>query len=365
MKRCLLSLFLLFSVLFCFVGCGDSTYPPIESTEAERATVMTLIDGDRQIDVPLELYRTLFLTYREELDGGDATLWQGENAEALRSAVNDKIFSRVARIYAVLSLAKEIGFDPYGTSAENKITEYIKASVDGGYIDGMSVDGYGGDYDAYLASLARMHMNYSVQTLLLRYLISLRAIEEYYQGSVDSYGNVKTEAALKPTEEELSAFYYGEESVRVLWVFLDGESYTQARAEAIRNDIAALQSERAVAAYMINHTTAPGSETAAGHVIGRYTLSDAYYAEITEAAFSLSVGRTSEAIAVATGTEAGYYILYRAEKSAENYAVLTDLSENYIENRIGETIHVKQNSLKNSAKMSTVVDLFSLIGEDK
>lgn len=364
MKRYLLLPLLLLSVLFSAVGCGKSTYPPVESTAAERATVMTLTDGDRQIDIPHELYRTLFLTYRAEYDGGNAALWSEEGAEALREQINERIFSRTAEIYAVLSLAKEIGFDPYGTSADKTVEEYIKAGVEGGYIDGMSVDGYGGDYDAYLKALGSLHMNYSVHTLMLRYLVSLRAVQEYYIGSLDSYGNTETEGVLKPTKETLSDFYYGEESARVLWVFLDAESYTAERAAAIRNAIASQGSEEAVASYMIGHTTAPGSEIRTGHVIGRYTLNASYYAEVTETAFSLSVGETSAPIATATGTEAGYYILYRAEKSAANLAELSDLEDNYKSNEVGRRIAEKQESLKNSAKMTTVIDFFALIGEE-
>ena len=354
---------LLLALLFSFVGCGkDAEYPPVESTAEERETVMTLTDGDRAIDVPYELYSALFLTYREEFDGGDASLWEKEGSDALLEAISEKIVGRVSEIYAAISVARDIGFDAYGKEAEDKIKAYIKAGVEGGYIDGMSVEGHG-TYEAYLAALESMHLNYSVQVLLFRYLISLRAVQDYYLGTVDEYGNEVTAPALVPTEEELRDFYFGEESVRVLRIFLDGKSYTAERAKEIRDTIAGKKSESAVASYMIGQTTMPGSEVRAGYTFGRYTLESAYYEEVTRAAFALSVGETSAPISTSTGAETGYYILYRGAKSEENFADVQDsIKENYLQNEIGKKLAEKQNSLEKSAKMTKTIDILSVLG---
>lgn len=363
MKKKFGLLCLVFALLFSLLSCNKETeYPAVDSTEEERETVMTLVDGDRSIEVPYELYRALFLTYRKEFDGGDLTLWTGEGKDALLEKMNDKIFGRVAEIYAALSAARDIGFDPYGSEAEAKIKSYIKAGVEGGYIDGMSVEGHG-TYDAYLAYLESMHLNYSVQVLLFRYLISLRAVQDYYLGTVDEYGNEKTAPTLKPTEEELRDFYFGEDSVRVLWIFLDGKSYTESRANEIRATLAAKPDETAVANYMIGQTTTPGSEVLAGHTIGRFTLESSYYEEVTRAAFSLAIGETSLPIATSTGSESGYYILYRGEKSEENFTSAKDaVKENYMQNEVGKILSGKKYSMKNSANMTKTVDISALLG---
>lgn len=355
---------ILLALLLSLVGCGKETeYPPVESTEEERETVMTLTDGDRAIEVPYELYRALFLTYRSEFDGGDTTLWKKEGSETLLAAISEKITKQVSEIYAAFSVARSIGYDPYGKEAEEKIKSYIKAGVEGGYVDGMSVEGHG-TYEAYLAYLETMHLNYSTQVLLFRYLLSLRAVEEYYLGASDEYGNEVTAPALVPTDEELRAFYFGDESVRVLRIFLDAKSYTQARAEEIRNTVAKKSGEEAVAAYMISQTTMPGSEVRTGYTFGRYTLESAYYDEVTRAAFSLAVGETSAPIATSTGSESGYYILYRCEKSEENFTGAKEsVKENYLQNEVGKILAEKQDSLEKSAKMTKNIDISKILGE--
>ena len=363
MKRKSGILCLLFALLFSFFGCAKKAeYPPVESTEEERATVMTMTDGNRSVDVPFELYRALFLTYRETFDGGDTSLWSKDGSDALFARINEKIFTETAEIYAALSAARDIGFDPYGKEAEAKISAYIKAGVEGGYIDGMSVEGHG-SYEKYLAYLESQHLNYSVQVLLFRYLISMRAVQDYYLGTLDKYGNEKTAPKLVPTEEDLRSYYFGEDSVRVLWIFLDGRSYSASRAKEIRDAVAAKSDETAVANYMIGQTTTPGSEVLAGHTIGRYTLPSSYYEEVTRAAFSLAVGETSAPLATSTGTESGYYILYRGEKSEENFLFSKDsVKENYLQNEIGKIFASKSESMKKSAEMTKTIDIPSLFG---
>ena len=363
MKRKFVILCLLSAMLLSLFSCGKETeYPPVESTEEERATVITMTDGDRALDVPYELYRALFLTYREEFDGGNPSLWSEAGSDLLLEKINDRILDRIAEIYAVLGVARDIGFDPYGKEAEEKIKTYVKASVEGGYIDGMNVEGHG-TYEKYLAYLESVHLNYSVQILLFRYLIALRAVQDHYLGVVDEYGNEESAPALKPTDDDLRAFYFGEDSVRVLWIFLDGQSYTERRAKEIRDTVAGKPDEAAVAAYMIGQTTTPGPEVLAGHTIGRYTLESSYYLDVTDAAFSLAVGETSAPVATATGTESGYYILYRAEKSEENFTSYKDsVKENYMQNEVGRILSEKRESLKNSSVMKTNIDISSLIG---
>ena len=53
MKRKFVILCLLSAMLLSLFSCGKETeYPPVESTEEERATVITMTDGDRALDVP-------------------------------------------------------------------------------------------------------------------------------------------------------------------------------------------------------------------------------------------------------------------------------------------------------------------------
>ncbi len=307
---------------------------------------MTL-DG-KKYDVAYELYRALFLQYKSKIDGGDASVWSGEKKDEYIAEIDKIIFSRISDIYAVLHLCDKVGINAYSKVVEQTISDYIKVGVEGGSIDGMRFEGFDGDYDAYLAHLKAENMNYAVQVLLYRYSIAYLLLEDYYADKVSG------EDSVSYTREDVKAYYDSDECVRVLEAFLstgteiDRLINTPERAKRLRDGISQQSNEYDVGTYMISNTlSAEGLRD--GTIIGKYSLDPAYYEDLTAAAFSLSVGDTSEVIEVITGASNGYYILYRTEKSDENFEKCYEQIEaSYVLNLIGKDVFNTADALKAS-----------------
>ena len=347
MKKIILLIIL--SLCLSLFSCG-SKYNPVESSAEEKRTMYTMsVDGE-SYDVAYELYRALFLQYKTKVDGGDASVWSSDKKDEYIAAIDDIIFSRIADIYAVFHLCDKVGIDVYSDVVDETIQDYITVSVEGGSIDDMSFAGFDGDYDAYLSYLKSAYMNYSVQTLLFRYSIAYILLEDYYADKVTGDDNVSY------TRDDVKAYYDSEECVRVLEAFLSTTSETDKlintpeRAQRLRDGVAKQSDERDVGTYMIANTLS-GEGLRDGIVIGKYSLDPAYYADLTEAAFSLSVSETSRVIEIITGVSNGYYILYRTNKTNEHFEdCYEEIEASYILNLIGKDVHEAAESLKNNIK---------------
>jgi len=330
-----LALLLILALSLSFAAC--TKYKPVESTDEEARRVLTLkLDGE-SYEIPYELYRTFFLQNKREIDGGDGSVWTGENSDKYAEKIEKIIFSHICEIYATFHLCKKLDIDLYSKVVEETIEDYVKASVEGGTIDGLKLAGFGGDYDAYLESLKKMNMNYSVQTLLFRYTIAVELLNDYYEASTDGGKH-------SYTKEDVKAFYEGKDCVRVIEAFLstttemDKSVNTPERAERIRYGIAAQTGEYDVGTYIISQTLASES-VRDGTVIGRYSLDEMYYGKLTEAAFSTELYGTSEVIEIITGSNNGYFILYRADKSDEHFEkCYHEIEAAYLQNIIGKDI---------------------------
>ena len=65
--------------ILSLASCTKNKYTPVESTAEEKKVVMTLsIDSDKY-EVKYEIYRALFLELRDEVYGGDRSVWSVEN----------------------------------------------------------------------------------------------------------------------------------------------------------------------------------------------------------------------------------------------------------------------------------------------
>ena len=73
------ALLIIVTLLLSLISCGDEEYPPVQSSELEKQVVMTVEYDGEKYDVKYELYRALFLNLRESVDGGDSSVWSGEN----------------------------------------------------------------------------------------------------------------------------------------------------------------------------------------------------------------------------------------------------------------------------------------------
>lgn len=351
MKKFLLSLVIL-AMLITAVGCRKEKYPPVKSSDEEAEVIMTLsLDGE-EYEVKYELYRALFLSNRRSVDGGDESVWSGSEKDAYIACINEIIEKKASDIYAVLHLAEKLNIDPYSREVEEQIDEYIRISVEGNDAD---VIGFGGDYDAYLASLAEQGLNYSVQELLIRYSILLERINEYYKGIEDeALGAIAGE--YEYSEEDVRAYYFGDGCARLLHAYIqDGVSPdTYAKMGRIREGMLAADGELAVALCIINNTSVTPTDLIkdrqlTGIIVGKNTLSEDY-TDYTDAAFSLLPREISEIITVNDGVK-GYYIIYKLDKTEEHLErCYGDIVSSYLDDLIGGELLSIADDLVNSAE---------------
>lgn len=375
MKR-IIAILLLLAVIVSLASCGkNKNYPEVQSTEEEARTVMTMSIYGKTYEVKYELYRAFFLTYKSQVDGGNPDVWTSAEKDEYVARINEIITDRVIEIYSAFAMAERVGFDLYSNDVEKKIKENIKISVEGGSYGSVTLEGYE-SYDAYLAALKSININYSVQTLLLRYAIAIDAIDTYYIGtaSSDDVDINLTEGAIEYTEDDVRDFYFGDDCVRVLRAnFQKAISYTpEERAEKLRDklkDAAASKDtleEKELAVFNAIVGSGLYSNTAEiknGYVLGRYNLERSYYGDMTDAAFALAEGEVSDPIDVVSDVENSYYIVYRTIKSEEHFeANFDDIKYVYLTNYVGKIAHGVALELKNSI---TYTDVLSTLDHSK
>lgn len=346
-----LAIFLLLGIL---TSCGG--YAAVDSTEEELATVLTFKLGEQEYKVPYELYRALFLTHKSDVDNGDASVWSGEEKQKYIDEINGIIISRLADIYAIFSIAKEIGIDVYSKEYDEKVEEYVKAGVDGGIVDSVIYEGFDGDYDKYLDSLRDMYLNYSVSDLLYRYSMAVDDIYYYYGGNVE---NDAIAGKLEYTKDDVWEFYYSDSTRRVMRLFLSTvtASFTEERALQIRDTIAKSENENEALTAMINYSTLGASDLSDGIIIAEYNLDSLYYSSLTEEALSLSIHETSQPVKVVTGFNNGFFILFCMEKNDEHFdKCYDDIAASYVENEIGRIISKRATDLMAGTEYSSLFD---------
>ena len=358
MKK-LISLLLFVATLFTFVSCGDDDeekkYAPVESTAEESEAVYTLTYGEKTYNVPYELYRAFFLNHKSEVDKGNGAVWSGADKQKYINEIDALVLSDITDIYSVFALCESVGIDIYSETVEGSIEQYIIASVEGGTVGGMVFQGYGGDYNAYLANLKALNMNYSVQALLFRYAVCSEMIDAYFASS----SNGGTLAVQKDT---VRSFYYNE-CVRVIKPFfptvtdLDKEINSAKRMNTIKEGMVARASdEDAVCTYIITMST-EGENIRNGYFIGRYSLDQSYYGELTSVAFSLGMHEVSDPIQIFSGGNSGYHILYRAEQSDANFeACYSSIEKAYVDNYIGKLLFNTKSTLTASAVATSALN---------
>lgn len=366
MKK-IIAIILMLAAMLSVTACSK-TYPAVESTEEESRVVMTMTAYGKSYEVKYELYRAFFLTYKSQVDGGDATVWSGENKDEYIARIDEIIIDRIADIYSAFAMCDKIGFNLYSKDVEKKIEENIRISVEGGSYGSSTLQGHE-SYDDYLASLKDMNLNYSVQTLLMRYAIAVDAIDTYYIGTASSDdidANISI-GALEYTKDDVRDFYFSDDCVRVLRASFNKEiSYTPLeRAEKLRDSlIEAAESKdtfeekekEVFNAIIRNGLYSNTAEIKNGYVIGRYNLERSYYGAMTDAAFSLEDGEVSNPIDVVSDMENSYYVIYRTLKSEEHFeANYESIKYIYLMNYVGEISHGAALELKNSIVYTDVL----------
>ncbi len=357
MKKILCFILVIVSLFSVYSCSDDKDYEPIESTEKEAAAVIKFkIDGD-EYEVRYELYRALFLTYATDYDKGDKSFWNSSEADNAKKEINDKIISFSSDIYATLHHAKQLGLDPYSKDVDEKIYQNIESSIDGN--DDAAIEGFGGDYDAYLQSLYDMNLNYSVQVLLLRYSIAYNSIVSYYTGNVDDESPTPdmVSGKLEYNKEDVYEFYMSEDAVRVSVIEMNPLYISESRINEIRDKIASFTNMEDALNYAIGNTASDASDIKNGVIIGTQSLDIAYYNDLIDAAFSLELHETSEPIQVYSNEKSVFWILYKQSKSDAHFNEFYDDIENvYISQKIGEFLYGVKTSMEDSKEFTDIFD---------
>ena len=361
MKRIIALLLVLASVL-TLSACKK--YKPVESSEEEARTVMTLSLDGKTYEVKYELYRALFLNYKTEIDGGNPDVWTSEGKSEYVERINSLIIDKITDIYAAFAICEKIGFDLYSKDVEKQIKEYVKISVEGGSYGSKTMHGYD-SYKDYLAALKSANLNYSVQTLLFRYAIAIDAIDAHYIGTAtpDEVNYDITLGALQYTEDDVRAFYNSEDCARVLRAsfqkIISYDPYETAinlknkMVDAAATSSTLVDKEAAVLkAITKSGYFANAAEVENGYVIGKYNLERLYYGDMTDAVFSIGEGEVTDPISI-TDEEETYYVIYRTYKSDEHFeANYNSIRYVYLRNCVGEIIHNAAEALESSAVYS-------------
>ena len=191
-----------------------------------------------------------------------------------------------------------------------------------------------------------MNLNYSVSDLLFRYSFAIDDIFYYYEGNVNNDAVI---GKLEYTKEKIRDFYFGNGVRRVMSLFISTvtTSFTEERVKEIRDSIAKSTNESQALASMINYSTLGSGDLADGIIISEYNYDSLYYAALTEAALSLSLHETSEAIRITTGTSDGFFILFCMQKSEQHFEeCYDDIVSAYVENEIGKILSARAAELK-------------------
>ena len=364
MKK-ILCILLITATLLSLVSCGDK-YAPVESTDEEARVVMTLsLDGEKY-EVRYELYRAMFLTYKSSVDGGDNTVWSGADKATYISRIHSIITERITDIYATLHHAGQLGINLYSRDVENQIKEYIKISVEGGIYEGETLQGYK-SYMAYLKALAKLGLNYSVQELMLRYTIAIDKINTHYAGEVtdELLDTSLSGGALEYTKEDVESFYYSDESVRYMSAFVQSKyDGALSRATKLRDKMLAVEgNDYSVAIAIISNSISLNEDVERGVVIGRHSLDEETYRDLTDAAFSTPIGKVSNVIEIQTGYDPGFYILYPIAKTAEHFdEAYSEIALVYVGNEIGKILFDVQTALTESAASTELLNSLDYSG---
>ena len=344
-------LFLVISLLFTTLlfGCAKQKYPPVESSEKESEVMIKLNIEGSEYEVKYELYRALFLNNKALIDGGDDSVWTSPDADKYITEINEIIIAKASEIYSVLHLSKEIGFDPYSEKADLQVEEYIIGAVEG---DAVQI-GHG-SYEAYLESLKKNNLNYSVADLLLRYALASDAIDKYYLGEYDQVRG-QQDGEYKYTKDDVKNYYYSDDCARILQAYFQTGVKNAEQMEEYRTALLGFSDEKKLAAYIIGSTSATESDLLkdgelSGIIIGKSELVGSEYDPYITSIFALQPGELSRVVKLENTTADGYYLFYGLEKTDEHFdAFYSVIRNSYLDNIVGKVLNNMCISLKESA----------------
>ena len=303
----LFTLLLIFALMLSLVSCEK--YKPVSSSKEEKATVFT-VNG--KYEAPYELYRFVFLnTLRAQ---GNAEGWDEAKRAEVFSVCDAAARKEIARVYTVLSLCDEYGVDPYGKEIDKKVSASVTEAIDAEEI------GYE-TKDNYLKALYESYMTDSV----FRFYLRLNFAEEMLAKAMQLASFVSEDA------DTVKAYFKSESTVRATWIYVPYgsaayENFTKEMLdELVKNAKEASDADFVATAQQYLQTLYMPDELAEGFYFGKYQL-DSYFEKLTETAFALSEGETSDLIHSGDGV----YVVRRLPKdeayidNAENLELLRE-----------------------------------------
>ena len=196
---------LLICTTLLLTGCSGG-YREERSSRKDREIVAKI----GKFEIKYELVRALFHTVKGDVDGGDETLWTSDKADEYFAQAMKKVEEYLLSIYGTFAYAKSIGIDPYGREIDKMIDAYVKTDIDGGYINGTQIQGYGSK-DAYLETLAKYYYTDSANRMMYRYTAVTSKIHDYYTQTF-------ADGSISINETVLREFLLGPDVIHVHWV---------------------------------------------------------------------------------------------------------------------------------------------------
>jgi len=344
MKK-LICLILILASAVSLIACGNGEYEPEKSTAEESKVIMTYTLDSEKYEVRYELYRAIFLNYITNYDYKREGFFESDEGKAAVKEINEYFYGYTLDIYSALHLAKKIGYDPYGKDADASVAATIKEDVENSH--------FKGDHSAYRAFLKSINLNDSVQDLILRYNLAYQKITEHYMGTVDKDNPTDgmIEGSIKYTEEDVRAFYFGSDSVRVSIVKIS-HSLPINEVERIRDKLASKPTEKEALDYACSCTLSDPYDIYMGAVIGKNTADPIYFGEVMDEAFGLEVGETGRVHDITSGVKPIYWVLLRTEKDEDHFKeCYSDIASAYLSERVGQIIAGVCDSLEASREI--------------
>lgn len=339
MKRLAFVFILVFSLLL-LAGCADDKYAPIESSEEETQTIITLKIENKDYAVRYELYRAFFLNYKSSVDGGNSEVWSGDEASKYIDKINELIINDAVEIFSTLHLANKIGYDPYSDKADYDVEELFKADIESFDTNGNMSDEE--KYDAFLNNLKSNNLNYSVADLLYRYALASAAVDDYY----------RTEYTY--SREDVQAYYNSDNCARIMQAYFHTGVKSYSEMQSYREELAKIDNELSLAVKIIGTSSVTETDIIdggelSGIMIGKQELSQRKYSSYVNEIFSISDGELSEIITLENTRNDGYYLIYRLEKSDEHFeAFYPAIANSYLDNVVGGILGGMENELAES-----------------
>ncbi len=334
--RTLVCMALLCACLFTLIACDDDGfYDPIDSTSREEDVIAEI--GDEEVNY--ELFRYLFMARVNEFDGGDHSKWNGEGGAKLWEKACNAVVADICDIYAVFSVSRTFGIDPYSDTVDTMVNQNIVLDIDGGMLDdGTIIKGYG-SIEKYEEEIRKTYSTDAVRRLLYRYMACLELLDNYIVNNRDK-------GTISVTDEKLDGMLESGKITHINRVYIAFDEFLGNRTAALEKAQKMHQNlldangdyDKMVQTAFKNTVSDAGVDPSIGWWFGRSSTSERDFPAYYHAIFNTPKGEISDIIE----ERDGFYIVYGMGNDADlsdkrTKATLTQL---YLEEYYWEKINI-------------------------